>query len=271
MNKEKISKSTAYKIFGGILFISGLIIMTLLPVVLPREASKPSTLVLTEVVTTHITDMNSLTDTRNIVTIETPLAGLISNEGEDEIAEQVGTGEQMLFLDTAVNYIRSLEKPEYERPLIPDRIVISAIELDAPVISADFDRADVDGITFGQWQAPTEYAAGWHPDSALLGEEGNTVINGHHNLHGEVFKNLLDLEIGDTVDIYAKDQRMSFVVANKLIVPELYADLETRKQNARWLGTSEDVRLTLITCWPENTNTHRLILVARPLEDKRTN
>ena len=41
--------------------------------------------------------------------------------------------------------------------------------------------------------------------------------------------------------------------------------LEVRRENARWIGPSHDERLTLVTCWPRNDNTHRLILVALPV------
>ena len=37
-------------------------------------------------------------------------------------------------------------------------------------------------------------------------------------------------------------------------------------ENAAWIMPSEDERLTLVTCWPYTSNTHRLIIVARPVE-----
>jgi len=37
-------------------------------------------------------------------------------------------------------------------------------------------------------------------------------------------------------------------------------------QNARWIMASSDERLTLVTCWPAYSNTHRLILVAKPIQ-----
>lgn len=50
-----------------------------------------------------------------------------------------------------------------------------------------------------------------------------------------------------------------------MILPERDADLQTRLENARWIQPSQDERLTLVTCWPANSNTHRLIIVARPV------
>ncbi len=79
---------------------------------------------------------------------------------------------------------------------VPTHIVIPAIQLDAPIIYATFTILKSGAQYFDQWQAPDEYAAGWHNNSALLGEEGNLVLNGHHNTEGEVFRRLVDLKTG---------------------------------------------------------------------------
>jgi sortase A len=50
-----------------------------------------------------------------------------------------------------------------------------------------------------------------------------------------------------------------------MILPEKYEQIEVRMNNAQWILPSVDERLTLISCWPYETNTHRLIVVARPL------
>jgi sortase A len=152
-----------------------------------------------------------------------------------------------------------------ESPNIPDRIVIPAVKIDAPVVVADFNYTDVEGETFGQWMAPSQYAAGWHPNSALLGQVGNTVINGHHNEYGEVFKDIVNLEIGDEIYVYSKGKKFTYVVANEpMKLLELYQNVETRLNNARWLAKTDDERLTLVTCWPPLSNTYRVIVVARP-------
>lgn len=147
-------------------------------------------------------------------------------------------------------------------PLIPNRIVIPKIELDAPVVSAQEKNVEIDSEEFLQYLAPDKFAAGWHPDSAPLGEVGNTVLNGHHNVHGKVFGRLVDLVPGDRIIVYSGESALIFQVANVLILPERDADLATRLENARWIERSKDVRLTLVTCWPEYSNTHRLIIVA---------
>jgi sortase (surface protein transpeptidase) len=49
-----------------------------------------------------------------------------------------------------------------------------------------------------------------------------------------------------------------------MILAEEGQEIGVRLENARWLQPSDDERLTLVTCWPQWSNTHRLIIVARP-------
>jgi LPXTG-site transpeptidase (sortase) family protein len=168
------------------------------------------------------------------------------------------------YLDATAAFIRSGDEA-LNHPPVPDRIVIQSIALSAPVIPAGHSFTEVEGSTFGQWLAPGYFAAGWHPDSALPGEAGNTVINGHHNIAGEVFADLVDVKEGDTIIVYADERAFAYVVTNRMILPETFMDAATRLENARWLAQSEDVRLTLVTCWPKESYTHRLILVAVPI------
>lgn len=172
------------------------------------------------------------------------------------------------YLNTGIAYIHSDFNSHLESPLIPSRIAIPSINLDAPVLSADFHQQQIGEDYFGLWEAPDSFAAGWHPDSALLGEIGNTVINGHHNINGMVFQNLVNLNIGDKIIVFAGDRAFTYTVNNRLILPELYIDVEERRKNARWLSKSDDERLTLVTCWPANSNTHRLIIVAEPVRSE---
>jgi len=157
------------------------------------------------------------------------------------------------------NAVTSLPSPE-----VPMRIVIPSIELNAPVVPAPVDFETIDGQEFLQWFVPDEFAAGWHTTSAMLGEPGNTVLNGHHNAFGEVFVSLEQVNEGDIIWVESDHNRYSYQITNKLILPEKYEQLDVRMNNAQWILPSVDERLTLISCWPYESNTHRLILVARP-------
>ena len=48
----------------------------------------------------------------------------------------------------------------------------------------------IQGQNYLEWAAPNRFAAGWQQGSAPLGVVGNTVLNGHNNIHGDVFARL---------------------------------------------------------------------------------
>lgn len=145
---------------------------------------------------------------------------------------------------------------------IPTRIVISAIQLDAPVETVGWHT--VDGVS--QWDVPDYFAAGWLMTSAPLGRSGNTAITGHHNIAGEVFRNLVKLKPGDRITVYSKDEPFYYEITTRKILLERGQPEAVLRENARWIQPTEDERVTLTTCWPYTSNTHRLIIVAKPLE-----
>ena len=153
-----------------------------------------------------------------------------------------------------------------EYDVIPVRISVPTINLTADIINASSKEIVQGDKTYLQWSAPDEFAVGWHFNSAFLGVPGNTVLIGHHNVFGKVFENLNKLVSGDKIFIYGNDFLMyEYVVTNTMILPERDVSIEERLENARWILPSEDERVTLITCWPYFSNTHRLIIVARPV------
>lgn len=154
-----------------------------------------------------------------------------------------------------------------EVPLwIPSRIVIPAIHLDAPVTVATRQDIDYRGQTFEQWVAPNDFEAGWQVDSAPLGAGDNTVLLGHHNVYGEVFGHLIDLQAGDTILVFSNAKEFAYKIAQKMILPERDQPIEVRLKNAEWIAPTLDERLTLVTCWPHDSNTHRLVIVAIPVD-----
>jgi sortase A len=141
--------------------------------------------------------------------------------------------------------------------------VIPSLGIDTPVVPVTWKLVNEGGQTYSVWQV-ADYAAGWHITSALPGQPGNTVISGHHNIKGEVFRYLADIGEGAEIDVYVGSTVYRYYVEQKMIVKEKGEPLEVRQQNARWIGPTDDVRLTLITCWPYTNNTHRVIVVAKP-------
>jgi sortase A len=147
----------------------------------------------------------------------------------------------------------------------PDRLVIPSIDLDSPVVPIGWTSVEQGDESTRVW-AVADDVVGWHKTSAYPGGNGNIVLNGHHNIKGEVFRYLVDVKVGDRVLVYAKDQIHYYAVTEKHILKEKGEPVEIRRQNARWIGPAPEERVTMITCWPYTNNTHRLIAVAHPIE-----
>ena len=174
-----------------------------------------------------------------------------------------------LAYDDLPSVARADEAPRVlrqEAPDHPQRMVIPAIGVDAPIrdvgLSSIFDNDDI----FYQWQVPHSYAVGWHHTSVPLGQPGNTVFNGHHNVYGEVFKDLQDLAVGDGLLIYTDDNVFAYEVTQREILAERGQSEEIRRQNAIWIQPTLDERITLVSCWPYSDNSHRLVVVAEPIQ-----
>lgn len=147
----------------------------------------------------------------------------------------------------------------------PNRIVIPSIDVDAPVVSVGWKIEEQGGQNVSVWESP-DNAAGWHKTSSLPGNAGNVVLNGHNNIRGEVFRDLVDLEPQSVIQLYIGDTVYHYSVVEKHILKERGEPPEVRYRNAQWIAPTEDERLTLVTCWPYTSNTHRLIVVAKPHE-----
>jgi LPXTG-site transpeptidase (sortase) family protein len=150
-----------------------------------------------------------------------------------------------------------------ENPGAPSRLVVQTVGIDTPVIPVHWTTIEQGGLEYSMWEV-ADYAAGWHSTSALPGQPGNTVLAGHHNINGEVFRYLVDVQEGDEIEIFVGETPYKYTVEQKLIVKEKDEPLEVRQRNAQWIAPTNDVRLTLITCWPYTNNTHRVIVVAKP-------
>lgn len=151
------------------------------------------------------------------------------------------------------------------KPVLPNRLVIPVIKADMPVVELGWStKKDASGAIFSEWDV-ADFAAGWHKNSALPGEQGNIVLSGHNNIKGAVFRQLDQLKRGDDIQLLSGKREFSFIVDEVLIVPEKYASDEQRRENASYIRETTDDRLTLVSCWPRNDNTHRIIVIARPV------
>jgi len=49
------------------------------------------------------------------------------------------------------------------------------------------------------------------------------------------------------------------------VLPEEQATAQQQAELASYIVQTADNRLTLVSCWPPNSNTHRVFVVAHPL------
>jgi len=147
----------------------------------------------------------------------------------------------------------------------PNRLVIPAIELDTAIVDVGWEVVERGSQRTTEWQT-ADNAAGRHINSALPGEPGNVVLSGHHNTKGEVFRRISqqELAIGDMVYLYDDQGRRFDYQVTEITEPllEVGASQAQRQANAGYIQPTSDARVTLVTCWPYWTNTHRIVAVA---------
>lgn len=146
----------------------------------------------------------------------------------------------------------------------PDRLVIPSIDLDTAIVDVGWEVVERGEQRTTEWQT-ADNAAGRHLNSAQPGEMGNVVLSGHHNTKGEVFRRISEQElaVGDAIYLYdAQGQRHTYQVS-EVTEPllEVGASEAQRLANARYIQPTSDARVTLVTCWPYWTNTHRIVVV----------
>jgi LPXTG-site transpeptidase (sortase) family protein len=85
---------------------------------------------------------------------------------------------------------------------------------------------------------------------------GNAVLYGHDDIEGSVFARLKDLQTGDEVDVQpANGAPVAYHVTARTIVAPTAVQI---------LKPTNDVRLTLFTCWPNWVDTQRVVVTAVP-------
>ena len=166
----------------------------------------------------------------------------------------------------------------------PVRIVIPDLQIDAPVVDMGWQVVQTTNGLKSEWVIP-EDEAGHHLNSAELGEQGNVVVSGHNNIHGRVFEPISqawdedsrqpvddytygsDILDGRTIQLYNDvGQVFEYAITAFYRLADTGVPVEQRIDNARYMQPTSEARLTLITCWPPWNNTHRLIVIARPVD-----
>jgi LPXTG-site transpeptidase (sortase) family protein len=99
------------------------------------------------------------------------------------------------------------------------------------------------------------YAVTHYSLSSPIGS-GNAVLYGHDDIEGSIFASLKDLQTGDEVDVQtAAGTPIAYHVTARTIVAPTAVQI---------LRPTNDVRLTLFTCWPNWVDTQRVVVTATP-------
>lgn len=144
------------------------------------------------------------------------------------------------------------------------RLAIPAIELNTSIEEIyPSENTSRNGVHQLIWNPP-EFVVGHFNTSGYPGENRNIVLIGHNNTSGEVFRYLINLDLGNEVILFTDENSFSYRVQKKFTIPYLGAEKEgdILLQSYSAPGSSEIV--TLISCWPYATNSHRVVIIAVP-------
>lgn len=133
-----------------------------------------------------------------------------------------------------------------------------------------------------EWVIP-QNAAGHHINSATLDQPGNVVLSGHNNIEGKVFEPISlawdektrtrvddstdrsEILKGRQIQLYdAAGRPFNYTITDFVKLKDSGVSLAQRVENAQYMAQTADRQLTLVTCWPPWSNTHRLVVIAQP-------
>jgi sortase A len=143
------------------------------------------------------------------------------------------------------------------------RIIIPKIGLNEKIVEIGLKKIGSEESTRYVWDT-AKYAVGHRSNSAHPGQPSNIVLSGHNNTYGEVFRYLDRLEPGDRIYLYTLDEEFVYIVEKKDLVLAVGATARDNAKHARYTARTPDETLTLTSCWPYATYTHRVYIVAKP-------
>ncbi len=124
------------------------------------------------------------------------------------------------------------------------RIVIPAINIDAPVVQGD------------GWEQ-LRRGVGQHVGTASPGQNGNLVVSAHNDIFGEIFRDLDRLAPGDTITIHTMGERFNYIITGSDVVEPTAVEV---------MKPTSAPTATLISCYPYLVDTKRIVVFAE-LED----
>ena len=107
---------------------------------------------------------------------------------------------------------------------------------------------------------------GWVLTSALPDQPGNIILYGHNNMYGAVFKNLGSLNKSDSIFLETGERTWEYRIGKLELLPLTGAGPDELTAYQAYLQPTTTPRLTVISCWPPESNTHRVVVIAYPVQ-----
>lgn len=153
--------------------------------------------------------------------------------------------------------------------LPPIRLAIPALDFATTVEPMAWQVTEIDGQRQAVWQVP-DATAGWHINSAGVGAPDNILISGHHRQGSAVFAPLARGEVNIGDEIYVTDEagRTYRYQVSEIAAPIPVVGATEAEQNRLQAdqAPSDEAQLTLITGWPDFSDTHYLVIIAKLIE-----
>ena len=153
---------------------------------------------------------------------------------------------------------------ELARAIFGERLIVQVtipvLDLVAPVVPVGWSPQGNDPANLEvTWDSP-EAQVGWVLTSALPGDDGGvTILYGHNNMQSSVFKRLYELRPGNEIKLVTGQRTWLYRVSETHLLPVKDSD---PTDYAGFLRAGRVPHLVLISCWPPEGNSHRVIVVA---------
>lgn len=279
------SKRVIYQLFGTLLIVGGLLTIGLTiglsalhkqqqdsdtqaflrRVNTPRPFSSTGTTPFPSTVSGALIPNNAQTPTANAATRAAQPVATTTDGKDRSIIVPLGPATTATPVSTTAGSAAAVTPTPKPKMPLPTHLAIPSIGVDSDIIEVGTSPVEVDGQELLTWDV-APYAVGHNFSSASPGEGENIVLSGHDDWQGEVFKNLYKIKQGAEIDVQAGDRTVKYRVDDILLLPEVGETLEKRLENAKFIGTTGDERLTLVTCWPYAVDDHRVVVIAHPMQ-----
>ena len=120
------------------------------------------------------------------------------------------------------------------------------------------------GNLISEWEVAQD-VVGWHVNSALPNTGGNIVLAGHNSIYGAVFQDLHKLIRGDVATVQYNGIFHRYRIDEVEIMN--YQNASAAEQDAvfQHIQPSMTDKLTLISCFPDFSTSHRVVVKASPI------